>query len=35
MKTNNLLRECYERFVTPEGKEQVKRTCKMMDQDKN
>ena len=31
MKTNDLLRECYERFVTPEIKEQVERTCKMMD----
>ena len=31
MKTNNLLKECYDRFVTPETKEQVERTCKMMD----
>lgn len=31
MKTNDLLKECYERFVTPETKEQVERTCKMMD----
>lgn len=31
MKTNDLLKECYERFVTPEATEQVERTCKMMD----
>lgn len=31
MKTNDLLKECYDKFVTPEGKEQVERTCKMMD----
>ena len=35
MKTNDLLKECHYKFVTPEGKEQVKRTCKMMDQVKN
>lgn len=31
MKTNKLLKECYERFVTPESKEQIEQTCKMMD----
>lgn len=31
MKTNNLLKECYDKFVTPESKEQVERTCKIMD----
>lgn len=31
MKANNLLKECYDKFCTPETKEQVERTCKMMD----
>ena len=31
MKTNDLLKECHYKFVTPEDKEQVERTCKMMD----
>jgi tRNA uridine 5-carbamoylmethylation protein Kti12 len=31
MKTNALMEECYQRFVTPESKEQVEQTCKMMD----
>ena len=31
MKTNDLLKECYDKFVTPEAQEQVERTCKMMD----
>ena len=31
MKTNDLLKECYDKFVTSESKEQVERTCKMMD----
>jgi tRNA uridine 5-carbamoylmethylation protein Kti12 len=31
MKTNDLLKECYDKFVTPEIEKQVERTCKMMD----
>lgn len=31
METNDLLKECHYKFVTPESKEQVERTCKMMD----
>ena len=31
MKTNDLLRECYDKFVTPEIEKQVEQTCKMMD----
>ena len=31
METNNLLKECYDKFVTPEIEEQVERTCEMMD----